>query len=290
MRWRYFITMWGHPRMAAWALLTTLVFALVRVPFARMQIIPFVAEFHPGFVLAPAAGVFGGPAGVLGVLAGSLLGDALLGLWGPMSGYRAAGQVFAALSAHALWWAAPRDAGETTEPMWREALRFMAAGAPGAFSAAAFHGLGADTAHFYPFPAVAMTVLINNLLFLVLFAPAVIDVYRRHGFPAFGNWATVMDVDVSVSRSAVGPVLIGSGGLAAYALGLLVGRWSGGHPASGPAVLGTWSGWPVHLVVWLCLGVQLVGIILALRPRRSPRVEPVLPASRPDLRYLRPLK
>lgn len=285
MRWRYFITMWAHPRMAAWTVLTALVVAVVRLPFAGMQIIPFAVEFHPGFVLAPAAGVFGGPAGVAGVLLGSLLGDYLAGFWGPVTGWRAAGQVFAALSAHVLWWGGAAGKEERAAPPLRDMLRFAWAGTPGAVAAAAWVALGADVAHLYPFDGVATPLLLNNLFFLVLFAPAVIDFYLRHGLPAFGNWATVMGVDTSLGGSRAGRILVWAGALGAYLLGLV----TGGAQPGGPAVLGTWSGWPAYLSVGMCLAVQGVGIVLALRPPRS-RPREASPSPRPHLRYLRPME
>lgn len=286
MRWRHFITMWAHPRMAVWTVLTALAVALVRLPFAPMQIIPFAVEFHPGFILAPAAGIFGGPAGVVGVFIGSLLGDTMVGLWGPMTPYRAVAQAVAALSAHALWWGGHAAEDSPAEGRAsRSILRFLLAGIPGAFTAAAWVGLGADAAHFYPFDGVAGPVLVNNLFFLVLFTPAVIDVYVRHGFPAFGNWATVMRVDVALGPSRLGRTLVWTGGLAAYLAGLAV----GGPAPGGPAVLGTWSGWPVYLTVGICLVVQGLGIVFTLRPERVPEPAPG-PSSRPDLRYLRPME
>ena len=289
MRWRHFITMWVHPRMAAWTLFTALAVALVRLPFAAMQVIPFTVEFHPGFVLTPAAGIFCGPAGVLGVLAGSLLGDLITGLWGPMTAYRAVGQVVAALSAHALWWAGCGASGEPAAgQVFRAAARFAAASLPGAFAAAAWYGVGADAAHWYPFPGVATPVLIGNLFFLLLFAPAVVDTYARHGYPAFGNWATVMGVEMDLGPSRLGRVLTWSGGIGAYLLGLAAGGWVGGSAPGAPAVLGTWSGWPVYLAAALGFVVHLAGIALVLRPEPKPSRAEANP-SRPDLRFLRPL-
>ena len=140
-------------------------------------------------------------------------------------------------------------------------------------------GLGADRAHLYPFANVATLVLANNLLFLLLLAPAVTDAYARHWFPVFGSWASLLAHDPGPDRAVLGTVLIWLGALGAYALGLAGGGWS-----RGPAVLGTWSGWTVWLPVALGLVTHAAGLVWVISGRRPPR-----PEAPQQFRFLRPM-
>lgn len=257
------LTMWFYPRMIAWFFLTAVLELLVRLPFAKFQMIPHYLDFHPGVVLVPLAGIFFGPAGAWGSLAASLLGDRLLGLWGMASAFRAAGFFLFALSARRLWdfsWRSDSVAA-AMDPIWSRTGRFMLAAWPGCFIAASWQGLGSEVLRSYPFSYVASLLVMNNLLFCTLLGLPLYRLVARYGIPRFGTWRETMGLGgVSSPTTPLDAFFVAAGGLGACMIGWYAGRLFYHVGPMQPMVLGSYCGILVPVCVVPFLILQIVGL------------------------------
>lgn len=251
-----------HPRLVAWFLLVTVAWVAVRVPFAQAYFLTSVAEFSPGFVLAPLAGLYAGPAGVAGIVAGTLLGDLLLGEWGGMTGYRVLAYGLSGLYMMTL--AGPLTLLVDQAGRRQMALRLV----PACLTAAAWIAVGGALQRLYPFAYLMGLNLGQFLLFSGLFAPAVLHLLSCHWIPRYGTWQDILG-QPEAPPSVIGGRLIWGGGVAACGLGalfsgLIYDVWPVGRPW-----LGLHTGVWVTVPVLVCLGVQLLGIFVGGGTTRS---------------------
>jgi len=293
MWWIFFVTWWRFPRMVVWCLFITLSWTLIRLPFARVYFLPSVAEFLPGFVLVPLAGIYAGPAGVTGILIGTLLGDALTMTWSGMTGFRCLAFTLGSLYAMVLWPAGTSDPSGADRPpafAWKCTifLRFLLLGIPICLTVSAWISLGGSVQRLYPFAYLVGLNLMSNLLFYVLISPAAFWLLSVEWAPRYGNWREVMAVDSPYRRSSWGRnVLIWSGGISACFLGFLFSAivydvwptsttWMGRHT-------GAWVTAPVILSLF----AQILG--LAISGGDISNEEPQ-PTNRVGAFYLPPIK
>jgi len=255
---RSLVMMWKYPRMVAWFLIVTALYLLGRLAFAKAQVIPYFIEFQPYIVIVPLAGAFWGPAGVWGALAGSLIGDALLAMWGPLTFFRGAGLFLFALSAQRLWSCFRRD--EVIMPEWTQAVRFMTVALPGCFISASWPAWGAEWLKIYPFPYFGSLIVLNHVVFCTLLGPVLYGFAAREIVPHVGTWYDVMaDGGVGEGLSGAGALVVFASGLGAYLAGLFAAWIFYGAWPTRSTVLGIASGGAVVISVLPILLLQVVG-------------------------------
>ena len=247
--------------MVAWLVATVLLFVLVRAPFALVPVIPYQVEFQPGVVLAPLAGVFWGPAGAVGMAAASLIGDALYGMWGVLSPFRAIGLFLFAYSSKALWDYTRARTGKpgSLDPTWGSTVRFLYVTTPGCILAALWPALAADFYRLYAFPYILFLLLANNVLFTALLGPALYRILARELVPHFGCWREVMAEHSIRILSVRGARLHVAGCLGAAVIGSLV---AGGVYKFWPAravILGDTCGPLLWMAVVPFMALQVMG-------------------------------
>ncbi len=211
--------------MVAWFLITTLMLILFRLPFAPVQMLPFCLELNPSVVLVPLVGIFFGPAGAWGVMAATLLGDALLGMWSGLSFFRAMGFFLMALTAQQLWYEPLVTSSRMRQhdTQLRSIGRFIVVALPGSFSSAVWTGLGSELFGLYPFPYLASILVLHHLVFVALLAPAAYGVMVRRFYPHWGTWRDVMHVEYEHEGSMRRAASLWIGALGAYAAGCFAG-------------------------------------------------------------------
>ena len=260
MVWSSFIVWVRHPRMVAWFLFVAVAWMAVRLPFARVYFLAGVAEFTPGFVLVPLAGLYAGPAGVAGIVAGTLLGDLALGQWGVMTGYRVVayglGAVYMMVLSNPGWLTGGRDG----------ALRIGLALVPVCLSAAAWIAVGGSLQRLYPFAYLLALNAAQFLVFAGLFAPAAVRLLAGDWVPRFGTWREVMGLSGDGADPSIRvEVLIWTGAVLACVLGAVLSGWVYGVWPIGRPWLGRHTGAWVTGPVLGSLALQLAGAVSALR-------------------------
>ena len=267
-----FVRMWRRPRMIAWMLAVAFGLLLVRGLFIGVQPIPGLAELHPGFALVPVAGIYCGPAGVLGVMLAAWAGDWLFGEGGAWTLWRVAGAGVTAALAERLW-----RTGSGRDP-WlepRALRRLLWLGIPAGCGFASWLALGGSLSGMYPFGYLYGVSLVSVLWFYPLFAPALFHVVARHWLPAFGDWRTELGRSGPVlppPRAAVAAAWAGS--LSAGPVGILMGAWVYHHSLLEIPLPGTRDGWGVWLPVGICLAVAAAGLAGRRRAKSPPRPTP----------------
>ena len=259
-----FISWIRHPRMVAWFLLIAVAWVAVRLPFANVFFLASVAEFFPGFVLAPMAGLYAGPAGVAGIAAGTLLGDLLLGHWGEMTTFRVLAYGLSALYMMAL--SHPGRWTTDRREFWRIGFLLV----PICLTAAAWIAAGGALRRLYPFAYLLGLNAAQFLVFSALFAPAVWHVLARHWIPRFGTWQEVLgQADDGDPAPFAGRMLIWVGALMACVAGALFSGFVYGVWPIGSSGLGQHTGAWVTIPVCLSLMLQIIGVFLCGRRIRS---------------------
>lgn len=224
------LAMWLYPRMVAWFILAAAVGLAARLPFVRVPLIPHFLDFNPGVAWVPLSGVFWGPAGAWGAVVASLAGDRLLGLWSPLSPYRAVGVFLFALAAQRLWEVrGPADGVPQVIPGWGRTLRFMMVMWPGCFVAATWPAWAAEATRCYPFTYVASVLLAHHLLFCAALGPVVYRVFARELVPSFGTWRDVMASAEETKLAHRGASLLSLGALGSWLIGLAYSGLFYGH-------------------------------------------------------------
>jgi len=249
--------------MVAWFLITTTVYLAGRLLFGGVHMIPYFAELQPAIVVVPIAGAFWGPAGIWGCFVAMLLGDLVMGMWGPLTPFRCIGVTLFALSCQRLWSCWPSADATTPEmlPIWRRTFRFLCATAPGCFIAATWPATAAETLKYYPFPYFSSLLLLNNLFFCALLGPALYRFMAREIVPYFGTWHDIMQPDDEATHMHGGrAALVVLAALGAYiagvfAAGLFYGVWP-----TRATVFGLASGAAVPLFIVPFLILQVAGL------------------------------
>lgn len=157
------------PKTSAHLVSTAMLMLLLRVPFARLPVIPYCVEFNPAIALIPLLGALWGLPAALGAALGQFTGDLLLGELSGLTGFKTLGVFLMALSAWMLW--NSRSMGSRPRRharSWGHTLRFLAISIPGTAAAAAWTGLGANLMRIYPASYVMELTLIHHLYFQLL--------------------------------------------------------------------------------------------------------------------------
>ncbi len=261
--------MWRTPRMVAWFVATTLLLLLVRLVFFPAKILPYTLDFNPGIVLIPLTGVFWGPAGAWGSAAAALAGDAAIGLWGPLSWFRAIGWFLFALTAKRLWDAYPfgLDALKAHHhPRWRRTIRFLVISWPGACVCAAWTALGTEMLKLYPFSYSVALLLVHHLVFTTLLGLALYRVFAREVVPHFGTWRHILPERLQVRAAPfAGAVMMTAGAFGSCIIGIWASATYYQVGVFHLAPLGTVAGPLVPVFVVLFLLLHLAGLFLWCR-------------------------
>lgn len=257
--WPDLITMWRNPTMVARFLVAFFLLFVVRLPFARLGMVPYFVEFHPGFVLLPILAVCWGPAAAWAALAAGLAGDALLGYWESVSFFRAIGWMVAVLCTQRLVSAANLKKDETADVS--TILRFMVVSLPACCAAAVWPAVQAGFLRYYPYCYIVALSFVNNLVFLVLFGPGLFRFLVHHTHGEVFLWRRYMSkpgLELPVKRFP--QMLIWVGSLGSLVMGLLVsGLVYDAWPWS-LYLIGTSTGAWVRVVVAIFLLVLLTGL------------------------------
>jgi hypothetical protein len=246
--------------MVVWFLFVAVAWTGVRLLFSPVYFLVSVAEFTPGFVLVPLAGLYAGPAGVAGIVAGTLLGDLLLGQWGGMTMFRVLAYGLGALYMMVLSDPALLAAG--WRGRWAIGLRLI----PVCLTAAAWIAVGGALQRLYPFAYLLGLNVAQFLVFCGLLAPAALHLLAGHWTPRFGTWHDVLKTaadDDGVPIQA--ELLIWIGAVAACGLGALLSGWIYGVWPVGRPWLGLHTGAWVTGPVLVSLAAQVAGAILCIR-------------------------
>jgi len=293
MGWIIFVTWWRYPRMVVWCLFVTLSWTLIRLPFAHVYFLPSVVEFLPGFVWVPLSGIYAGPAGVVGIFMGTLLGDVAMGMWDGMTGFRCLAFTLSSLYAMVLWPADRNHPSGSDRPpafAWSGTsfLRFLLLGIPICLTASAWISLGGSLHRLYPFVYLVGLNSMNNLLFYVLIAPAAFWLLSVEWAPRYGSWREVMDVDAPYGHSSWGRnVFIWSGAIAACFLGFLFSAVVYDVWPSSTAWMGRHTGAWVTAPVILSLLAQILGLAISNDDRTDREPQPI---NRVGAFYIPPIK
>ena len=255
--------MWKNPRLVARWLIVSLLLTLVRLPFMGVQPIPHYLELNPGIVLVPVFAVLWGPAGVWGSLAAALLGDALTGMWGGMTFFRATGWWAMALTAKRLWAAYPMPAGPDGKHRdgWRPAFRCLLVSVPGCFAAAGWYGLGTEWLRLFPMAYTSSLTILHHFGFTVILMLPLYRMMIRLLHPDFSDWQDEdQPAPPPVSRMGILLIITGSIGGAVASSWMSISQY-GLYPFT-PYMLGSFSGPMVTAIGTLFLTLHLVGLFL----------------------------
>ena len=256
--WPYLITMWRNPTMVAWFIIAFVLLFVARLPFARLGMVPYFVEFHPGFVLLPILAVCWGPAAAWAALAAGIAGDALLGYWESVSFFRAVGWMVAVLCTQHLYSATNIQKEESTVSAM---LKFMAMSIPACCAAAVWPAIQAGFLRYYPYCYIVTLSFLNNLVFLILFGPGLFRFLVHHTHGDVCLWQRyVSRVGSTLPVTRFPRILIWVGSLGSLVMGLLVsGLVYDAWPWS-LYLIGTLTGAWVRIVVAFFLIVLLIGL------------------------------
>lgn len=272
LRWPDLFTMWRNPVMVAWFVVAFFLLFVVRLPFARLGMVPYFVEFHPGFVLLPILGICWGPAAAWAALAAGMAGDALLGYWESVSFFRAIGWMVAVLCTQRLY--TMRMESNKGKPAGvRAILFFLLLSLPACCAAAVWPAVQAGFLRYYPYCYIVALSFLNNIVFLLLFGPGLfrllshhtdgeICLWRRHESPHGLPHRTLRLSRAMVWLGSVGSLVMGLlvSGLAYHAW-----PWS-------LYLIGTSTGSWVRVVVAAFLGLLVTGLCLPVfRPDKMSR-------------------
>lgn len=240
--------------------LTVALQVLVRAPFARFQMIPQYLDFHPAAVLVPLAAVVFGPPGCWGSLAASVLGDRLMGPWGGITLFRAAGFFFFARSTLVLWNTTLQSHGDAVEPKatWTSTLRFVFAAWPACCAGGAWQALGSELLGAYPFTYVMTLLVLNNVLFCTMLGLPLYRLAARWWVQRAGWWGDALPAG-SGAAPWLNAALAAGGAAGACIIGALVSSALYRVEVFQPFVLGSRTGVWVPLTVIPLLIVNAVG-------------------------------
>jgi len=162
--------------MVAWFFVTFIMIALPRLLFSPAQILPYFVQLDPGCALIPVCGIVFGVAGAWGVFAAIIGVDLFTELTLSLSLFTATGGFLFAYSASLLW--RRFDLASLKElNAWKFAIRFLLCALPGSAIMAVWIGFGSECMRLYPFPYVALLILIQNLLFVPLLGIPIMRVF-----------------------------------------------------------------------------------------------------------------
>lgn len=258
-----YLLLWQRPRLVAWMIAVAVLHVGIRAIFHGIEPIPGLVELQVGFVVVLMAGVYCGPAGVAGVVAGAAIGDALFGWFGIGTLFRALGAGTSAAWAARLWASIDEP---WTDP--RAGWRFCRLGIPCAFGFAAWTALGSYRTGLYPFGYLFGITLAAVLWFFLPLAPGVFSAVRRNWLPVFGCWYTELAVRPPPDPLSIR--LFFAGSVVAGPLGGAVGHWLYGTSPWATASPGAGEGPMVWLAVLGCLLAANAGLVRRPRAPESP--------------------
>ena len=256
---------WFRPTLVLWALVSAGLMIGIRWALRGWPLIPNYLPFDPGFVIVPLAAVFWGPGGVWAALAGSLGGDAVSGLWGVLTPWRAAGGFFDALTAQQLWQArlVQEDGGPLHLPRWGQTLRFVLAAAPACLVAAGWPAVGADLHQRYPFVYYAGVLGGHYLIFATALGVSLYRIVAREVVAQTGEWREHLALDDGRSRvTFLRGALVLAGALGAPLAGWLTARAVGGFSGGAPQMLGSGGPRAVPIAALAVLALQAAVLLL----------------------------
>jgi energy-coupling factor transport system substrate-specific component len=207
-----------HTRGVVLVAVLAALYAAVQIPFKALPIIPGSTDLRPAAALPVVFSFLFGPCAAWGSALGNLIAD-LFGTFGPGTLFGLAGNLLYGL----IPWRLCR-AWSTAGPSWRVVVPkpgFVLAVLPACAACAVVIGWGLHLLRFVPFPFFTNVVLINNVLFALTLAPALLSALapRLAGCGIGGTAAWMSAARPPRWRAWVGTLLIVVGSVGGWGLG-----------------------------------------------------------------------
>lgn len=270
MTFKMLFTMWAHPRLVAWFLISTFMMVGIRTAFMATPIIPYYLDFNPGIVLVPLAGAFFGPAGVWGAFASSLLSDWIGGMFSYLSLFKAVGLFLFAFTAQELWVSRLSAAIPRHESKWKPAFRFAFLTIPGCLTAAVCTGIGSEWLSLYPLTYIGSLTAVHHLVLTSILSIALYRVLAREFVPHWGTWWEQLDVPTKragLCRSGI--LLVWTGSVGAFTCSILASGFFCHIWPWQPYVIGSSCGWALPLAALPFLIILIYGLFGCPRKDRQ---------------------
>jgi energy-coupling factor transport system substrate-specific component len=228
---RELVTMWKSTQMVVLTVLVAAVYAAVIVPLKAIPLVPGFTEIRVAPALIPVASLLFGPAAAWGAAFGNLIAD-FFGTFGPGSIPGFVGNFFLGAVPYVLWGRlGPLSSGE--EPAMtsgRQIAEFLILVVISALAGATMIAWGLEVLRFFPFTVLGTIIAFNNIL-----VPGVVGwillrlMYRR--VKRMGLiWTDVMrKEDIGTGRAALGTLLMVSGAVGGWSVGMLTSAGAGGR-------------------------------------------------------------
>ncbi|WP_233553930.1 QueT transporter family protein [Halococcus sp. IIIV-5B] len=168
-------TMWRDTRMIMLVAVVAAVYAAILIPFKAFQIIPGFVSVRPANVFPVIFGLMFGPAAAWGSAIGNLIGDIFGGTLSPGSIFGFIGNFFYGMIGYKLWGSlGPLSSGN--EPNFRtntgkQLAEYVVIAAVASALTASTIAWGLDTLGLAPFPAISVSIGINNFLTSAILGP-----------------------------------------------------------------------------------------------------------------------
>ena len=218
-------TMWRHTQMVVLVALSAAIYAAILIPFKGFPIIPGAVELRPANAVPFVVGILFGPAGAWGSAIGNLIGD-FFGTLTPGSIGGFVGNFFLALLPYKLWSAYFRR-DENSEPnldSGKKLAVYVTIAVLASLVCAAIISWWVAVLQIFPFTAVLVLVVVNNVIMGVVLGPILLRLIyprvKRWGL----LWTEIMEPEeVSASRlQKTGNILVWVGGVGAVVVGLIL--------------------------------------------------------------------
>jgi energy-coupling factor transport system substrate-specific component len=228
---RELVTMWKSTQMVVLTVLVAAVYAAVIVPLKAIPLVPGFTEIRVAPALIPVASLLFGPAAAWGAAFGNLIAD-FFGTFGPGSIPGFVGNFFLGAVPYVLWGRlGPLSSGqEPAMTSGRQIAEFLLLVVISALAGATMIAWGLEVLRFFPFTVLGTIIAFNNIL-----VPGVVGwvllrlLYRR--VKRMGLlWTDVMrKEDIGTGRAALGTLLMVSGAVGGWTVGMLTSAGAGGR-------------------------------------------------------------
>lgn len=172
---REVFTMWRDTRMIMLVAVVAAVYAAILIPFKGLTLIPGFVSVRPANVFPVIFGLMFGPAATWGSAIGNLIGDIFGGTLSPGSIFGFIGNFFYGMVGYKLWGSlGPLSSGE--EPDFRsntgkQLAEYVLIAAVASALTASIIAWGLDILGLVPFPAISISVFVNNFLTSAILGP-----------------------------------------------------------------------------------------------------------------------
>ena len=256
-----FLLVWRSPRLAAWALVLAGLMLIERLVFLPVALIPYVLPFQPAWCLVPVGIVLLGPAAIVAAVGVEFLAMVLADQPGVVTAWRCLAWLWIGLltDAAASGSAAGMPPSATRGHRVAELVGVLV---PVLATHAALLGFTSVLSRSYPWAVPAtFHLLFSGGMSLVLLPWLAISVLPRWQARHHAWWQEIRASgrpEPAPRHAPMGPLIPGTG-LAAWAIGTLIGWWGYGVTAFSHHALGSRAGWGVWIPVAMGLAIQAAG-------------------------------